>query len=293
MKKLTILILSVFLIQFCAKKNENSIIVQGIVDADIITMKPIASGKVEKIFFNIGDSVTKDAILLKINSDKIENKLNEIEIALKEIKVNREKLLLRKKTLKEKLSYLKKQYERLRRLNLKKAVSGEKLERAKLSLDEAISSDKEIEKSLTLLTLNEKKLINQREYLNIELRNFFIKSPVTGEILDKFVSEGENVFPGTPVFDIYDRNSIYIEVFLEEGEIGNLKVNQNVKITIDGVKKNLKGKIFYFGKKAEFSPKYIISEKERKELLYLVKIKPTNHIELYKIGMPVTVEIEK
>lgn len=293
MKKITILILSVFLIQFCAKKNENSIIVQGIVDADIITMKTITGGKVDKIFFNIGDSVTKNAVLLKINSDKIENKLKEIEIALKEIKVNREKLLVRKKTLKEKISYLKKQYERLHRLNLKKAVSGENLERAKLSLDEAISSGEDIEKSLTLLALNEKKLVNQREYLNIELRNFIIKSPVTGEILDKFVSQGENVFPGTSVFDIYDRNSIYIEVFLEEGEIGNLKVNESVKITIDGVEKNLKGKIFYFGKKAEFSPKYIISEKERKELLYLVKIKPTNFINFYKIGMPVTVEIEK
>jgi hypothetical protein len=49
------------------------------------------------------------------------------------------------------------------------------------------------------------------------------------------------------------------------------------------------GTVSYFGRKAEFSPKYIISEKERKSLLYQVKIKVEGNSGIFKIGMPVTV----
>ncbi len=293
MKKTIIISLLFLALQFCSGKKSETIKVQGITDADIITLKSATAGKVKKIFFDTGDRILKEKLLLKIDSEKTENKIKEIELGLKEVELNSEKLILKKKILKDKIAYLKKQYERLKRLSIKKAVSGEKLERAKLSLDEALLSEKDVEKSLKLLKLKREKLINQKDYILLNLKDFEVKSPVNGMILDRFVSEGENVFPGSPLFDVYDEDSLYIEVFLEEGEIGRLKLHQQVRITMDGAEdKELTGEIFYFGKKAEFSPKYIVSEKERKELLYQVKIRVKNHKELYKIGMPVTVEIK-
>ncbi len=292
MKKIVLILTIIIAFQFCGKKEIENIKVQGIVEADIITMKTTVPGSIDKIFHATGDSVQKNSILLKINADKILNKLKDIELELNELKLNREKLKFKNKILKEKISYLNKQYERLKRLNFKKAVSGEKLEKTKLNLDEVIYMRKELIKNIESINNAEKKLLNKKDYLLLTLNDFKIVSPVNGVILDKFVSEGENIFPGSPVFDIYDKDSLYIEVFLEETELGNLKLNQKVKIFIDGIKgKELFGKIIYFGKKAEFSPKYIVSEKERKELLYLVKIKVENHKEIYKIGMPVTVEI--
>ena len=47
--------------------------------------------------------------------------------------------------------------------------------------------------------------------------------------------------------------------------------------------------ISYFGRKAEFSPKYIVSEKERQALLYQVKVRVDRDLEVFKVGMPVTV----
>jgi len=94
--------------------------------------------------------------------------------------------------------------------------------------------------------------------------------------------------------DILDTSSLYVEIFIEEKEISSLKLNQQVQIVIDGREdKKLSGVITYFGKKAEFSPKYIISEKERKALLYQVKIGIRKDVELFKVGMPVTVIINK
>jgi HlyD family secretion protein len=292
MKKLVSILIIMIFFQFCGKKESEVIKVQGIVEADIITMKSAVLGSVDKVYHKIGDMVQKNTTLLTIDADKISNKLKDIEFGLKDIKLNREKLKLKNKILNEKIDYLKKQYDRLKRLNLKKAVSGEKLEKVKLGLDEAVYMKKELMKNLEALDNSEKKLLNKKDYLMLTLKDFRIISPVNGVILDRFVSEGENIFPAAPVFDIYDRDSLYIEVFLEESEIGALKLNQKVKIIIDGIKgEKLFGKIVYFGKKAEFSPKYIVSEKERKELLYLVKIKVEEHKDIYKIGMPVTVEL--
>ncbi len=293
MRKLIYLMFSILIFYSCSSKNKDFIVVQGVVDAEIVTMKSAVSGKIKKIYFETGESIKKGSLLIEIDKKKLENRLKNIEISLDEIKVEREKLKIKTRILNEKIEFLKRQYERFKRLRVKNAISGEKLESEKLSLDEALSSKDEIKKTLNSLILKEKKLLNEKDYIDLQISDFEIVFPVEGEILEKFVNEGEYVFTGTPLFDIYKKESLHIEVFLEEKELGKLKLNEEVKIVMDGAQEiPLKGKIVYFGKKAEFSPKYIVSEKERKELLYYVKIKVLNHKELYKIGMPVTVYIK-
>jgi HlyD family secretion protein len=81
-----------------------------------------------------------------------------------------------------------------------------------------------------------------------------------------------------------------VEVYIEEGEMSRLKIGQEALILVDGLETgHPRGRITYFGQKAEFSPKYVISEKERKSLLYLVKISADDHAGVLKVGMPVTV----
>ena len=91
----------------------------------------------------------------------------------------------------------------------------------------------------------------------------------------------------------YTRNRI--ETFLEEQEIGRLSLGQKVDILIDGMEGQIfSGTISSFGRKAEFSPKYIISEKERRSLLYRVKISidVSGSKPVFKLGMPVTILIK-
>ncbi len=90
-----------------------------------------------------------------------------------------------------------------------------------------------------------------------------------------------------------DLNTLYIEIFVEGEEVSKLKLGDKVRIYLDGITRDFTAEISYFGKKAEFSPKYVISEKERKSLLYLVKIKIEKDKEFFKIGMPVNVVIDR
>jgi HlyD family secretion protein len=100
------------------------------------------------------------------------------------------------------------------------------------------------------------------------------------------------LFLGAPVADILDRSSLYVEIFLEEPELSRLALGRDVDVLVDGMEgKVYSGTITYFGQKAEFSPKYIISEKERRSLLYRVKVGLSGDLEVFKLGMPVTVRI--
>jgi len=69
-------------------------------------------------------------------------------------------------------------------------------------------------------------------------------------------------------------------------------LNQKAVIQPDGIDKELTGVISYFGKKQNFL-QYIISEKERQSMLYRVKIKVEDTLGILKLGMPVTVVLEK
>jgi HlyD family secretion protein len=142
------------------------------------------------------------------------------------------------------------------------------------------------------LTVREEELANKKEYLELLARDHRLQAPEGGFVLEKFVSPGENVLPGTPLADIMDIASIYIEAFVEHREMASLKLGQKVRIIVDGYTgEDLTGTISHFGRKAEFSPKYIVSEKERQSLLYQIKITPQGKRDIYKMGMPVTIFI--
>ena len=53
------------------------------------------------------------------------------------------------------------------------------------------------------------------------------------------------------------------------------------------------GRIIEIGSKAEFSPSFTITEKERRALVYKVKIRVSAHDTPFKLGMPVTVVFDR
>ncbi len=295
MKKLILILLCAFLIPYCGKRQTAEIKAPGVVDGNIITLKSQVSGVVDEVLLSEGRKVVKDDVLVNINSDKIKNQLDELVISLKEIENNSEKLKKKVIFVRSNLAYLGKQVERFKRLRKSESIPGENLEAMELKKLEAETSLFDIGKTLRDLELQKEKIENKQKYLNLVLADHVIKSPVSqGVIIETFVSVGETVFPGASIADILDLPSLYVETFLEEREVSSLKLNMKARILVDGQgNKELWGTVSYFGRKAEFSPKYIISEKERESLLYQVKIKVEGDTGIFKIGMPVTVAFNK
>ena len=143
---------------------------------------------------------------------------------------------------------------------------------------------------MAALGIQRDKLAVRRRALDLQLKDTVILSPVDGPVLETFVTAGETVLPGAALADVLDERSLYIGVFLEERELSRLKRDGPADILVDGRSgPPLRGTISYFGRQAEFSPKYILSEKEREALLYEIRIRPEDPEGILKIGMPVTV----
>ncbi|MBN1272312.1 MAG: HlyD family efflux transporter periplasmic adaptor subunit [Candidatus Aminicenantes bacterium] len=284
-----IYITAALLMTGCSSKETETIKVQGTVEGEILTAKSLVSGTIEDCFLTEGKRVRKDDVLAVINTDKIQTQLQELDVSLKEIQIQGENLLQKKKLVESKQEYLKKQVERFRRLEEKNSISGEKLENMELKLLEADTARYEILKGLEELRVQVDKIAIKRSYLQLLLKDYTIVSPIDGIIIEKFISTGENIFPGAPLADILDESSLFLETFVEGKELSRIQRNQEVNIYVDGISKNLTGTVIAFGKQAEFSPKYIVSEKERQSLLYMVKIKVTQDSNIFKVGMPVTV----
>lgn len=114
-----------------------------------------------------------------------------------------------------------------------------------------------------------------------------ISSPLTGIVLSENVEPGEYVSPGTPVVTMGDLVNVWLRAYIDETDLGRVRVGQPVEVTADTYPgKIYEGRITFISSQAEFTPKTVQTDKERVKLVYRVKIDITNPDMELKPGMP-------
>jgi len=281
------------LIFSCRRQQSDFIRAAGVVDGETIALKSLVSGKIDRLNFQEGGQVQQDEVLVVINADKIFTQIKGLDFKERQVDINQSKLLRRIGFLQSNLKYWKSQVDSFERLREKDSISGDELEKAKLKLQEIETNLFETEQSIRELKVQNEDLQNERSRLELLLEDFTLTSPVRGLVLEKYINAGESVLPGATIAEILDKDSLYIETFVEERELGRLSIGQKVEIFVDGIEgQSFSGEIVLFGREAEFSPKYILSEQERQSLLYKVKINIKGDNEVFKLGMPVTIQVK-
>ena len=119
-----------------------------------------------------------------------------------------------------------------------------------------------------------------------------LAAPSAGMVMAKHVEPGEQVAPGTPVVTIGDLENTWVRAYINETDLGRVKLGQEVRVTTDTYPgKSYAGKISFIASEAEFTPKNVQTQKERVKLVYRIKITiPNPNMEL-KPGMPADGEI--
>ncbi len=117
-------------------------------------------------------------------------------------------------------------------------------------------------------------------------------SPLSGVVLSKNIEPGEYVSPGTPVVTVGDLERPWLRAYINETDLGRVKVGQQVKVTTDTYPgKVYEGHISFIAPEAEFTPKNVQTQKERVKLVYRVKVEMTNPGMELKPGMPADADI--
>lgn len=127
----------------------------------------------------------------------------------------------------------------------------------------------------------------QTSQLRDQLQKCHIKSPAAGTVLEKYVERGEFVSPGKPLFKMGEVKQMFLRAYVTSAQLQNIKIGQAVKVFADygnGQKKEYDGTISWISSRSEFTPKTIVTDDERADLVYAVKIAVKNDGYI-KIGM--------
>ena len=119
------------------------------------------------------------------------------------------------------------------------------------------------------------------------LRKCHIMTPTRGTVLEKYVERGEFVAAGKPLFKIADTENMFMRAYVTSAQLKDIKLGQKVKVFADygdGQKKTYDGTISWISSRSEFTPKTILTDDERADLVYAVKIAIKND-GFVKIGM--------
>ena len=127
----------------------------------------------------------------------------------------------------------------------------------------------------------------QVSQLRDQLRKCHIITPTKGTVLEKYVERGEFVSIGKPLFKIADTENMYMRAYVTSAQLQNIKIGQQVKVFADygnNQRKEYQGTISWISSRSEFTPKTILTDDERADLVYAIKLAIKND-GFVKIGM--------
>lgn len=178
------------------------------------------SGRVEKLYANIGDVVKKGQVIARLEQEDLKAKVNEANMNLK---INEANLELAQKSL-----------QRMQNLYAKDFVSKDKVDVAERDYKATIAQSNQIKETIRF---NE----TQMSYANIY-------APISGIIASVATQQGETVSASSlnvPTFvTIVDLNRLEIYAYVDETDIGKIKPGFEATFAVDSFPdKDFKGKV--------------------------------------------------
>ena len=304
MKKIIFLSLPILFCISCNKK-EKDFDATGIFEATEITVSAQASGEVQQLDITEGQSLDSGARVGQIDVYQLVQKQNELEAAKQQIYANKaatdsRQLDLNKQlaSLQQQISHAQRERQRFARLVQDGAVARKLLDdiNDQISLlqrqmaatsDQLRSNNAAFAEQSKGLQAQIKGVEAQQRQLERQIQNATIIVPKDGVVLEKFVEAGEFVGVGKPLFKLAQMNHVYLRAYVTSAQLKSVMLGQKVKVYADyggGQQQEYGGKVTWISSRSEFTPKTIVTDDERADLVYAVKIAIKNDGRV-KIGM--------
>jgi HlyD family secretion protein len=114
-----------------------------------------------------------------------------------------------------------------------------------------------------------------------------LSSPIDGVVVARAANIGELVAPAATILTLADLNAVTLYVYVPEGQIGNVYLEQAVKVTVDSYPERVfDGEVARIGDEPEFTPRNVATAEERLNTFYAVEIRLDNADGALKSGMP-------
>jgi membrane fusion protein YbhG len=118
-------------------------------------------------------------------------------------------------------------------------------------------------------------------------------APIAGTVMRRYVEPGEVLAPGETTLTIADPTRPWVRVYLATQELANVRLGQRATATLDGMPgRAFSGEVIAIATKAEFTPRAALTEEERADLLFGVKVQLSDTTGVLKAGLPATIAVD-
>ena len=304
MKKIIFLSLPILFCISCNKK-EKDFDATGIFEATEITVSAQASGEVQQLDITEGQSLDSGARVGQIDVYQLVQKQNELEAAKQQIYANKaatdsRQLDLNKQlaSLQQQISHAQRERQRLARLVQDGAVARKLLDdindqisllqrQLEATRDQFRSTNASLADQIKGFQAQMKGVEAQQRQLERQIQNATIVAPKSGVVLEQLVKAGEFVGVGKPLFKLAQMDHLYLRAYVTSAQLKSVMLGQKAKVYADyggGQQQEYVGKVAWISSRSEFTPKTIVTDDERADLVYAVKILIKNDGRV-KIGM--------
>lgn len=241
------------------KEAQRVIKVSGNIEGNEVRISFRVTGQIEELLADEGNVLRVGDIVARLNKDELGKVRAEAEASLRLAEYQYEL---------DNLDYI-----RAENLFREGAISAQQRDAAKTKA----STDK----------ANVDQMRASLELADTKLGWADLASPLNGYITVKSALQGEVVQQGAPVFTAIDLNDIWVTAYINEKDLGRIKLNQKAHVTTDTYRgKKYNGRISFISQQTEFTPKYIQTTEERVKYVYRIKVQVDNSSLDLKPGMP-------
>ena len=304
MKKIFLLASITFLLASCSdhKKDYDA---TGTFEATEVTVAAKSSGELKSLNLSEGQNVQANQVVGKIDDFQLQQKQEELTATEQQLDENASATSSRQLNLQEQLASLSQQItneekEQKRYAELVKdgAVPRKQLDdinnhikvlqrQYDATRNQINSNNTSLKKQVLAINAQKQGIKAQKRQIEDQINNTQISSPISGVVLEKYVEKGEFVSTSKPLFKVADTKTMFIRAYVTSKQLKNIKLGQKATVMADygnGQKKQYNGIITWISSRSEFTPKTILTDDERADLVYAVKIQFQND-DYVKIGM--------
>jgi HlyD family secretion protein len=299
------------------RRTKTGITATGTIEATQVDIAPKINGYLRGLTIETGDRVTAGKIIAKITRNDLKSQLLRDEAALDRAQAQLDDLRKGSRdaelqaaaanvdSARAVLQKSQADYGRISALYQKGVVSRQELDNSRTAYEVAAHSLQAAESQLNLLrqgprpdaiAAQAKEVERNRAIVAISraaLADTVLISPITGVVLAKNFENDEYVNVGAAVVTVGNLSDAWVKIYLATEQLGLIKLGQAAKVRIDSFPdRDFRGVVKEISQNAEYTPRQSITQKERANMVFAVKVKLDNRAGIMKPGMPADVVLQ-
>ncbi|MGN6390635.1 MAG: HlyD family secretion protein [Gemmatimonadales bacterium] len=304
------------LLAFACSQRHDAIVAQGTIEVEETDIVPTVRGRITRIWVAEGAQVRAGDTVVTLSSSTMRDDLGEREARvaragaeLRDIErgprpeeIARAEAELRSAQAEE--ARASKEQARMDAPVADKVVSQQDADNARAAADDARAKREAREQSLELLRAGatreareaaRSRLAEAQAYLaqgRASDGDLTLLAPVNGIVMPHYYRVGEAVEAGDPVMTTADVSHPWVRVFVNQRDVPALRLGGAAQAVLDGAPDHpIPGRIVAINHEAEYTPRVALTNDERADLMFGVKVALDGQDGAPRAGLPVTVRL--